>query len=249
MNIAVCIKQTPDTTTRVKIGDDGKSIIEEGITWIINPYDEYAIEEALQLTEKNGGEVTIISLGPASIDKTIREALAMGAHKAIRIDAERIPADPSATSAALAKVLQEGNYDLILMGRQAVDDDHAQIPSRVSQAMKLPCVTMVVDLTIENGKGSALREIEGGHEKVSFSLPAIIGANRHLNEPRYRSLKGIMQAKKKKIDVVEADLPAEKLMVEKLNYPPSKEAGKIFDNGAEAVPEVVRLLHEEAKVI
>jgi electron transfer flavoprotein beta subunit len=249
MNIAVCIKQTPDTTTRIKIADGSNSIVEDGISWIINPYDEYAIEEALQLTEKNGGEVTIISLGPAGIEKTIREALAMGAHKAIRLNAERIPADPAVTAGALAEALKEGNYDLVFMGRQAVDDDQGQVPSMVSQAMSLPSVSMVVELTIDGDKGTALREIEGGHEKVSFKLPALIGANRHLNEPRYRSLKGIMQAKKKTIEVQEAKLGNEKLAVRKLEYPPAKEAGKIFDNGVEAVPEVVRLLREEAKVI
>ena len=249
MNIAVCVKQTPDTATRVKIGDNGKSIIEDGINWVVNPYDEYAIEEALQLTEKHGGEVTIISLGPPSIEKTIREALAMGAHNAIRVNAERIPSDPAVTAKALAEVIKSGNYDLTFMGRQAVDNDHAQVPSLVSQALNLPCVSMVVKLTIEGDKGTALREIEGGHEKVSFKLPAIIGANRHLNEPRYRSLKGIMQAKKKAIEARDVALAEEKLVIKKLEYPPAKQAGKIFNNGAEAVPEVVRLLHEEAKVI
>jgi electron transfer flavoprotein beta subunit len=249
MNIAVCIKQTPDTTTRIKIADSGKSIVEDGISWIINPYDEYAIEEALQLTEKHGGEVTIISLGPAGIEKTIREALAMGAHKAIRLNAERIPSDPAVTARALVEVLKDGNYDLIFMGRQAVDDDQGQVPSMVSQAMNLPSVSMVVELNIEGAKGTSLREIEGGHENVSFKLPALIGANRHLNEPRYRSLKGIMQAKKKTIEVREANLTGEKLVVKKLEYPAAKEAGKVFDTGVEAVPEVVRLLREEAKVI
>jgi electron transfer flavoprotein beta subunit len=154
MNIAVCIKQTPDTTTRIKIADSGKSIVEDGISWIINPYDEYAIEEALQLTEKHGGEVTIISLGPAGIEKTIREALAMGAHKAIRLNAERIPSDPAVTARALVEVLKDGNYDLIFMGRQAVDDDQGQVPSMVSQAMNLPSVSMVVELNIEGAKGT-----------------------------------------------------------------------------------------------
>lgn len=249
MNIAVCIKQTPDTTTRIKVADNATSIVEDGISWIVNPYDEYAIEEALKLTEKNGGEVTIISLGPASIDKTIREALAMGAHNAIRINADPIPADPAVTAKALLDVLKSGNYDLIFMGRQAVDDDHGQIPSIVAQAMNLPCVSMAVKLDIEGDKGTALREVEGGHEKVSFKLPALIGANRHLNVPRYRSLKGIMQARKKTIEVRETTLTSGNLVIKKLDYPPEKHAGKIFDNGAEAVPEVVRLLHEVAKVI
>ncbi len=249
MNIAVCIKQTPDTTTRIKIDDTGLGIVPDDITWIINPYDEFAIEEALKLTEAHGGEVTIISLGPAGIEKTIREALAMGAHKAIRIHTEQIPYDPLVTAKALTEVLKEGNYDLILMGRQAIDDDHGQIPSLVAQAMNLPCATVVVELTVEGDRATALREVEGGHEKLSFSLPAVIGAQRHLNEPRYRTLKGIMQAKKKTIEVKEIALGEAKISIEKLEYPPAKAAGKVFDNGVEAVPEVVRLLHEEAKVI
>jgi electron transfer flavoprotein beta subunit len=249
MNIAVCIKQTADTTTRVKISDDKKAVVEDGVTWIINPYDEFAIEEALKLTEQHGGEVTIISLGPPGIEKTIREALAMGAHKAIRIHAERVPADPAVTAKALAEVLKGGNYDLIFMGRQAIDGDHGQMPSRVAQAMNLPCVTVVVKLTIDGQKGLALRETEGGHEKVSFNLPAIIGAQRHLNTPRYRSLPGIMKAKKIPIEVRQVELTKEKLVIETLNYPPAKQAGKIFNTGAQAVPEVVRLLHEEAKVL
>ena len=249
MNIAVCIKQTPDTTTRVKVADDGKSIQSEGVNYIINPYDEFAIEEALQLAEKNGGEVTIISLGPASIDKTIREALAMGAHKAIRVNSESIPQDPSVIAAALSDVLKQGNYDLIFCGKQAIDGDNSQVPSLIGQAMGLPTVTVVLELEINGNSGTAVREVEGGSEKISFSLPAVVGAQRNLNEPRYRSLKGIMQAKKKKIEVVEGNLPESKLVVRKLAYPPEKSAGKIYADGLAAVSEVVQLLRDEAKAI
>lgn len=249
MNIAVCMKQTPDTETQIKIQDDGKSIDTSSIKWIVNPYDEFAIEEGLRLTEKFGGEVTLISLGPPGIEKTIREGLAMGAHKAIRIDAPAVPDDPVVTANALVEVLREGNYDLILFGKQSVDDDHTQIPSLVGAALDLPTVTVVVELQIEDGKGTALREIEGGHEKVSFTLPAVISAQRGLNEPRYRSLKGIMAAKKKPIDVKTVNLAEEHLVIEKFNYPPAKKPGRIVGEGADAVPELVRLLHEEAKVI
>lgn len=249
MNIAVCIKQTPDTETRVKIADGGTSIIEDDIQWIINPYDESAIEQALQLTEAHGGEVTVISLGPERIEKAIREALAMGAHKAVRLDCDRIPVDALAIAKALVAVLQGGSYDLIFTGQQAVDNDNSQVPQRIAQAMNLPCVTAIEELHIEGDKGTAMRVIEGAHEKVSFSLPAVLGVNRRLIEPRYPSFKGIMQAKRKPIDVVAADLGAEKLVVERLSYPPEKAAGQVFGNGVDAVPEVVRLLREEAKVI
>ncbi len=249
MNIAVCMKQTPDTEAQIKIADDGTHIQTDGIKWIINPYDEFAIEEALRITEKHGGEVTLISLGPASVEKTIREGLAMGAHKAIRIDAPESPADPQVVGAALAEVLKDGNYDLILFGKQAIDDDQSQVPSIVATLLDLPAVAVVVKLDIEDGKATALREIEGGHEKVTFSLPAVVSAQRGLNEPRYRSLKGIMAAKKKPIEVKQINLKENQLSVEKLSYPPEKKPGRIVGEGPDAVPELVRLLHEEAKVI
>ena len=249
MNIAVCIKQVPDTEAKIKISSDGKSIVEEGIKWIVNPYDEFAIEEALKITEKNGGEVTIISLGPSGIDKTIREALAMGAHKAIRIDSPTIPFDPSVIANALATVLKDRNYDLIFFGQRAIDSDHSQIPSMVGQALNLPCVPVVVKLELEGDKATAYREIEGGDEKITFKLPAIVSAQRGLNIPRYRSLKGIMQAKKKEIEIIENSVNEVKMTISKLEYPPEKSAGRIVGEGVEAVPELVRLLHEEAKVI
>jgi electron transfer flavoprotein beta subunit len=249
MNIAVCIKQTPDTETRIKITADAKWIVEEDIQWIINPYDEAAVEQALQLTEAHGGEVTIIALGPERIEKAIREALAMGAHQAIRLDSERVPVDSLATARALIAVLQAGGYDLVFMGQQAVDGDNGQVPQFVAQALNLPCVTAVEALHIEDGKGWGRRSLEGLHERVAFSLPAVIGVNLRLVEPRYPSFRGIMQAKKKPIDVQPAGLGPEKLVIERLFYPPEKAAGKRFDNGVEAVPEVVRLLREEARVI
>ena len=248
MNIAVCVKQTPDTTTQIKISEN-KSVVEDGVQWIINPYDEFAIEEALKLTEKHGGEVTIISLGPARVEKTIREALAMGAHKAIRINTDAIPQDPGVTAAALADVLKQGNYDLILTGRQAIDDDHAQVPSRIAQILDLPCATVIVELEIDGTSASALREVEGGHERLSFSLPAVVGANRHLNEPRYRSMRGIMQAKRIPIEVVEANLAPPQLVVEHMSHPPEKGERRLFEAGASDAAEVVRLLREEAQVI
>ena len=247
MNIAVCIKQTPDTTTQVRLSEN--KIVEDGIQWIISPYDEFAIEEALQLAEKHSGEVTIISLGPARIEKTIREALAMGAHKAIRIDCETIPDDPGITAKALADVLSGGTYDLIFTGRQAIDDDHGQIPARIAQLLDLPCATVIVELTVEGNQATALREVEGGHERLSFGLPAVIGANRHLNEPRYRSMRGIMQAKRIPIEVVQVELAAPQMAIETMAYPPEKGARQLFERGAADVPEVVRLLREEAGVI
>jgi len=249
VNIAVCVKEVPDTETRPKIADNGKEIQKEGIKWIVNPYDEYAIELGLQLTEKNGGEVTVFSLGPKEIEATIRSALAMGAQKAIRIEGARNINDPLVTAKALTSALKEKNFDLILFGKQAIDDDNAQVPQMVAEALQLPCATVVVSFNIDGNKAVAEREIEGGKEKVSFSLPAVVSCQKGLNEPRYRSLKGIMMAKKIPIEEVSADLSKEKLTVEKLSLPPQKKPGRIVGKGPEAVPELVRLLKEEAKVL
>lgn len=249
MNIAVCIKHVPDTETRPKIDDSGKDIQKESIKWIVNPYDEYAIEEALQLTEKSGGEVTIVSLGPKEIESSIRAALAMGAKKAIRVEAPGNPVDTRVTATALANTLKEKNFDLIFFGKQAIDDDNAQVSQMLAEALELPCATVVTKLDIQGAQATAEREIEGGKERVSFQLPAVISAQKGLNEPRYRSLKGIMMAKKVPIELVNTGLEAEKVTIENLVYPPEKQAGKIVGEGADAVPELVRLLQEEAKVI
>ncbi len=248
MNIAVCLKQTPDTETRVQIAGDGVSVLEDDVQWIINPYDEAAVEAALRLTEAHGGEVTVFSLGPPRVEKALREALAMGAHRAVRLHADAVPADPRVTARALTAALRDGGFDLILAGQQAVDDDQAQTPQRIAQALDFACVTNVEELTVEGGRGAARRVLEGVQEVSSFPLPAVLGVNLRLNEPRYPSFKGIMQAKRKPIDVIEAELAEPKLVVERLAYPPEKAAGRVFE-GVEAVPEVVRLLHEEAKVI
>jgi len=249
VNIAVCIKQVPDTETKVKISGDKKSIEEGDINFILNPYDEFAVEEALRLKEANGGDVTVISLGPDRVSSAIRSALAMGANKAIHLKTARIPQDPMSTADALAQVLKEGNYDLILLGKQAIDDDHQQTGPILAEKLSLACANVVTTLEIADNKLSAHRQIEGGFEKVVCALPAIVTAQRGLNEPRYASLKGIMAAKKIVIEERTVDPPADKIEVLEINYPPEKPPGKIVGKGADAVPELIRLLREEAKVI
>ncbi len=248
MNIAVCIKQTPDTETRIKL-TEAKTVDESDINFILNPYDEFAVEEALKLREKFDGEVTVISLGPDRVNSAIRSALAMGADKAVRIKAENIPTDPNVTAGALATELQKGNYDLIFLGKQAIDDDHAQMPALLGAKLGIPAISVVVKLEVEGDKLTAEREIDGAHEIIECSLPAVIGAQRGLNEPRYASLKGIMKAKKIQINEIDAELSADQLQVVEFNYPPEKSPGKIVGDSADAVPELLRLLHEEAKVI
>jgi len=249
VNIAVCVKQVPDTETKVKISGDKKWIEENEINYILNPYDEFAVEEGLKIVESKGGEVTIISLGPDRVTSAIRSALAMGATKAIHIKTESIPQDPMVTAQALAQVLGEGNYDLILLGKQAIDDDHQQIGPILSEKLGIPAANVVTMLEVTDDKIKAHRQIEGGFEKIECSLPAIVTAQRGLNEPRYASLKGIMAAKKIQIEEKSVTLSEDKIEIIEINYPPEKPPGKIVGQGVDAVPELIRLLKEEAKVI
>jgi electron transfer flavoprotein beta subunit len=250
MRIAVCIKRVPDSETRVKIASDGKSLDEAGVKFILNPYDEFAVEEALQRKEKAGaGEVVVIALGPAVAQETIRTALAMGADRGILLQADRIPLDGLEVAKALAAELKGAGFDLILCGKMAIDDYNHQVGPMVAELLDLPCVTTVAHLEIEDGKGVAEREIEGGVEVVEFQLPAVLTTDKGLNEPRYPALKGIMAAKKKPLEVKAVSLGSGWLEILALTPPPERKEGKIVGEGAAAVPELVRLLREEAKVL
>ncbi len=258
MNIVVLIKRVPDTETRIQL-KDGK-VVTEGISWIISPYDEYGIEEALRIVEKHGGKVTLVCLGPEEAKETIRKGLALGADEAIHInDPALLNGDASTTAKVLAAALKTLQYDLVLAGKQAVDEDNAQVAVRVAELLGLPHVNSVIKLEFSDDKKSAkcLREVDGDRDLAETSLPAIITAQQGLNEPRYPSLKGIMGAKKKPIkDVKAADLGldpaslASKLETVKLDPPPARPPGKIIPGDpTTAAKELVRLLHEEAKVI
>ena len=254
MNIAVCIKRVPDSETRVKIASDGKSLDEAGVKFVLNPYDEFAVEEALQRKEKVGsGEVAVFCVGPAAAQETIRTALAMGADRGVLLQTDKIPADGYLTAQALAAELKPGvggSWDLILFGKMAIDDYNQQVGPMVAELLGLPCVTAVAHLEIEGSKGVAEREIEGGIEVVEFPLPAVLTADKGLNEPRYPALKGIMAAKKKPLEVKPVQLGAgSTIEVVALTPPPQRKDGKIVGEGAGAVAELVRLLREEAKVL
>jgi len=249
VNIAVCVKQVPDTEARIKINEDKKSIDESEINFILNPYDEFAVEEALKLKEAQGGDVTILSLGPNRVTSTIRQALAMGANKAIHIKTDLFPVDPMATAEALSQVLKEGNYDIIFMGKQAIDDDNAQIGVLIGEKLGIAAINVVTKFELNGDTVTANRQIEGGVERTEAKIPVIITAQRGLNEPRYASLKGIMAAKKIQIEEKTVNVPADNIEIVEINYPPQKPEGKIVGEGPEAVPELIRLLKEEAKVI
>lgn len=248
MKLAVCINHVPDTAAKINIASDGKNIDKAGITFVLNPYDEYAIEECLRLKEKNTGEVIAISLGGDSHKETLRKALAMGVDKAVLLKDDS-PRDSFAVARALADYLKEISADVIFFGKQSVDSDNAAVGTMVAEMLGLPSVSVAVKLEIANGSAIAEREIEGGKEKVQTTLPAVFTAQKGLNEPRYPSLKGIMSAKNKPI---EEKTPAPfqvKAEVMAIHKPPSKNAGKIIGTDVSAIPELVRLLHEEAKVI
>ncbi len=249
MNIVVCMKRVPDTATKIRINSENKAIDESGIEYVINPYDEYAIEAGLQIKEKEGGEVVILTLDSSDVAPVVRNALAMGADRAVILKCDRKPVDSFSTASALAEGLKGLNPDIILMGKQGVDYDNSQIGPMVAQLLGIPCVSVVTKLEVSDGKAVANRQIEGGEEVVESSLPAIFTAQKGLNEPRYASLKGIMAAKKKKLDEQDATVLEESIEVIKMEIPPAREGGKIVGEGVDAVPELVKALQFEAKVL
>ncbi|RKY88486.1 electron transfer flavoprotein beta subunit/FixA family protein [candidate division KSB1 bacterium] len=248
MKIAVCIKQVPDTETRVQIDSEKNWIKESNVTFVLNPYDEFAVEEALKIKEKNGGEVILVCLGPERSISAIRTGLAMGADRAIHIKENRI-LNGLSVAKALAEILKGMNCDLILLGKQAVDDDNMQVGPMLAELMNLPSITVVTKLEIADSKVLAEREIEGGLEIVEAELPAVITAQKGLNEPRYPSLRGIMMAKKKPVEEVELQIPDSEIEILNMEYPEPRPEGKIVGEGPDAVKELVRLLKEEAKII
>ncbi len=250
MNIAVCVSHVPDTAAKIKIGNDNKLIDTAGVTYIINPYDEFAVEEALKWKEKSGGDskVTVLSAGSDACKETIKKALAMGVDEGILIkdDNQR---DSIGIAKALSQEIKSGSFDIVFCGKQSVDYDNNAVPQLLAEYLGFSCATVVVDLKLEGNKITAEREIEGGREIVELELPAVIGAQKGLNEPRYASLKGIMAAKKKTIIEKPAAAYENQTEVIKMHTPPAKQPGRILGTDASAVPELVRLLREEAKVI
>ncbi len=248
MKIAVCVSHVPDTAAKIVIGADGKSIDPTGVQYIINPYDEFAIEEALKLKEKLGGETVVITLGGESSKETIRKSLAMGIDNAVLLKDDNFR-DSFLVAAALASEIKNQNAELVFFGKQSVDYDNSIVGQMTAEILGYNCVTVVVNLKIEGNKILAEREIEGGKEVVETSLPAVITAQKGLNEPRYASLKGIMTAKKKVIEEKKPAAGSNKLEILAMKKPPAKQPGKIIGTDAGAVPELVKLLKEEAKVI
>jgi electron transfer flavoprotein beta subunit len=249
LNTIVCIKRVPDSATRVKLAPGGAALDPAGVKYVLNPYDEFALEEAIRRVEQAGtGSVTVIALGPPETAESLRQALAMGADEAVLLRADGSP-DGLVVARALASEIEGRGADLILLGKQAIDDDNMQVPPMLAEILGLPCATVVVELDIEGSRCTARREIEGGHEVLEFDLPAVVSTQKGLNEPRYPTLKGIMAAKRKPLVEKDVALEDASITLVSLEEPPAPAAGRIVGEGPAAVSELVTLLREEAKVL
>lgn len=248
MNILVCISRVPDTASRILVGKDGKSIETQGIKYIVNPYDEIALEEGLRIREKNGGTVTVVTVGSDTAKDILRTSLAMGSDKVTIIKTEE-NFDSYFVAENLANYAKELKPDIILLGKQSVDFDSLQMPSSLAELLDLPNISVVTKLTVENGKAIAEREIEGGKEVVEAQLPCIISAQKGLNEPRYPKLPDIMKAKSKPIEERPALNVEPRISVLGMSLPSKQRAGKIMGDSDADIDELIRLLHEEAKII
>ena len=258
MKIVVCVKFVPDTAIKVKITPGGKKVYLTDVSFVVNPYDEFAVEEALQLREKRGGEVIAVSAGGEKATAGLRTCLAMGADSAILIRDDSLEnADSYAIGSALARVCRDLQPDVLFFGKHAIGVDNGQVACVVADQLDLPQVSVVTKLEIQESTFRAERDIEGAREIMEGSLPAVFTAQKGLNTPRYASLKGIMAAKKKQIEIktldslgLSLDELKPRLSLEQITLPPARPPGKILTGDiAETVPMLVKLLHEEAKII
>ncbi|MEW9670526.1 electron transfer flavoprotein subunit beta [Ammoniphilus sp. 3BR4] len=248
MNILVLLKQTFDTEEKIEIVNG--EVSEEGIKFIINPYDEYAVEEAVSIKENHGGEVTVLTLGPSRAEEALRTALAMGADKAVLIEGEDLNGDEYVISKILASYIKGKNYDLIIGGYMAVDDGSAQVGPRVAEELEIPHVATIVKLNLQDSKAIVERDVEGNKEVIEVGLPALFTSQQGLNEPRFPSIPNIMKAKRKPLErlaisglnLSEEDLKAKTEFVHRF-LPSKKEAGRILQGSLqEQAKELVELL-------
>ncbi|MGB3860644.1 MAG: electron transfer flavoprotein subunit beta/FixA family protein [Candidatus Aminicenantaceae bacterium] len=260
MNIFVFVKRVPDTESKIRINHETNSIDEEGLNFVLSPYDEYAMEEALRIREAKGGKVTVLSVGPEETRVVLKKCLAMGADEAVLIKDDTPELyDGLRTAKIIAHAMKTkfSDYSLLLFGKQAVGGDNAQVPVMVAALLGLPQANVVTKLEIEGNMAIAHREIEGASEKVTAPLPAVITAQKGLNEPRYETLKGIMMAKRKEIPVLtlhdlglDKDTLVSQLELVKLESPPARQAGTVIEDEPEAAARrMVEFLRNEAKVV
>lgn len=250
MKIAVCIKRTPDSESRFKIAGSSTAIDETGLKFDIDDFASYAVEVALQLNEKQGpGETVVFAVGPDSVQETLRKAMSMGVDRAVQLKADAVPYDGLAVAKALAAELKSGGFDLVLFGKHAFDTSSGVVGTATAELLGVPCVTAATQLDIAGGKGTARRELEGAAEMVEFPLPAVVTIDEGIARPRYPSLKNIMAAKKKPLETKPAQLGDVRVTVKGMELPPERPAGRIIGEGVAAIPELIRLLQTEAKVL
>ena len=259
MNSIVCVAQVPDTEARIKIGGGNRRIDEASLKFIVSPYDEFALEEAIRVKEKKGGDVTVIAFGPDRVQQGLRECLARGATKAVHVKGEVADADSLGIAKVLAAAIKATPHDLIFFGKQGVGTDNSLVGPMVAELLGYPQVNVVTHLEVGEGKVTAHREIEGAEEIIEASMPAIITAQKGLNEPRYASLKGIMAAKKIPIEtksiadlgLQDGDIFNQRVTVVSLELPAEKSGGRKIDGGdpANAAREILKYIREEAKAL
>jgi electron transfer flavoprotein beta subunit len=244
------MKRVPEMDVKFKIAPSGDAVDETGLKFDMSDFDGYAAEAAIQIREKaNAGEVVVISLGADNVQETLRKALSMGADRAVQIKADAVPTDPWVIAEALAPELQAGAFDLILFGRMSLDAANQAVAPMVAELLGIPCITAVSQLDTSGGTVKARRELEGAAELVECPLPAVVSIDEGVARPRYPSLKGIMAAKKKPLDVKPAQLGNSRLARRTAALPAEHAAGRIVGEGVAAVPELVHLLRTEAKVL
>jgi electron transfer flavoprotein beta subunit len=249
VKILVTVKRVPDPETQLKINVEGTGFVTDNVKWVVNPFDEIAVEEGLRLKEKHpGSEVVLVSIGPKAAQEQLRTGLAMGTDRAILVLSDE-NLEPLAVARVLQKLVEQEKPDLVLMGKQAVDYDNNCAGQMLAELLGWPQATFASKVELADGQAKVTREVDGGLETLSFALPAIVTADLRLNEPRYASLPGIMKARKKELkEIPVADLGvdvAPRVRVVKLETPPKRAAGRKVGS----VQELVKVLHEEAKVI
>jgi electron transfer flavoprotein beta subunit len=250
MDIVVCIKRVPSSDSTIKVAADGKSVDVTGLKYELNPYDEFALEQALRTKEQLGtGSVTVVTVGSKDAQKELRDALARGADKAVLLTADGWIHDGAATAAALAAWIRTVPCNLVFCGRQAIDADNNQLAATLAGRLGFACVTEVLKFALDDGQFTGERDIEGAREVVVGRLPAVVSCQKGLNEPRYPNLKGIMAAKKKPLEEIPAALPVPTIEIVALKLPPARAAGRIVGSGAAAVPALIEALRNEAKAL
>ncbi len=244
MKILVCVSVVPDTTTKITFTDNDTQFNKADVQYIINPYDELSLTRALEITEKNGGSVTVITVGEADTDPIIRKALAIGAGEAIRVDAN--PKDGMYVAAQIAEQAKIGEYDLVLMGRESIDYNGGQVQGLVAEMLNWPFINVVTELDVEGNTVTATRDIDGGREELSASLPCVVSAQKDLCEPRIPNMRGIMMARSKPLNVVPAIDKYDYTSVSSYELPPAKSGVKMID--AENAEELIDILHNTEKL-